>query len=246
MSGELAQKQSIARRVERAFRNIGASVQLACRVVTTKFDGCIDLVVSFRDQRITCEIEVSNACIRLDIAKARAVHAAMLLVVVPDEELAKTIRTMLAGVQFHAQSPLLRMDCLAVNAFLRQLRNEHFLLSALNVGAASTHQTGSASATLLPEIASQKGKSHANPLAQHYRGHSRHSHPDWAGELLAADHGSADQRQEHFSRPHDRGQDDGADHDRPHRGGFGGHRPDSHKPGKVNAEKEETPDKPNH
>ena len=141
MRSDWTKKQAITARAERFFRDAGASVHSAYRIITTKLDGCIDLLVEFRGQRIACEIEMSAECLKWDIAKARAVRATVLLVVVPNEELAETARSRLAGFKACGLGPLGQTDCLTIEALLRRRQPEHLLPSRQPDGKKATDET---------------------------------------------------------------------------------------------------------
>ncbi|MCG3148172.1 MAG: hypothetical protein PCFJNLEI_01615 [Verrucomicrobiae bacterium] len=141
MRGGFLHNQVLAARVEHAFRASGAEVCREYRIVTSALEGYVDLMVTCGGRRIACEIELTAERIYWDVAKAQAMHAVLLLIVVPNEQLARTVRQKLTDRQTTRRPLKLSVFCLTVGAVLEALRNKSLLKSVLNVDTTLIHPT---------------------------------------------------------------------------------------------------------
>jgi hypothetical protein len=123
MRGGWLHNQALIAPLEAWFRSRGALVYREFRVRRGTCLGFIDLFATFGSLRIACEAELSPARVPVDIAKAEAVQADLLLILVPTPAVARAIRQKFLS----SQRPNLRQDIaiwiLPLGAALQRLGN---------------------------------------------------------------------------------------------------------------------------
>lgn len=145
------------------FRRLGAIVKQEHYFRQDCVQGFIDLLIHFQGRLIACEVELSDARVGRDIKKAKAVSAVLLLIVVPNNRVARAVRHELA---IQKAPPNLTIICFTFGIVHQRLANCCSLMSPSNVLKTFIHMVGESRPHLLtaqPQI--QKEHIYENSLA---------------------------------------------------------------------------------
>lgn len=138
MRGGFVHNRVLIAPVEAVLRELGASVRRESPVaVSSRYTGFVDILAICGKNRIVCEAELSADRVGLDLAKAAALKATLLLIIVPNRQVGQAVERQVARMN---TSPV-TVCCLTVGAAVQRLRNKSLLMSAVNVGETLRHHT---------------------------------------------------------------------------------------------------------
>jgi hypothetical protein len=140
MRGGFIHNQILVAPIEAALRALGALTQREYPVeVSSGYHGYVDLFAVLDGKRIVCEAEQTDDRIRTDIAKAAALKADLLLIIMPSHRVAREVERMLSRLATSS----VRICCLTLGGAIQQLGNKRLFMTQMNV---SRHQCNKCSA----------------------------------------------------------------------------------------------------
>lgn len=131
MRGRFLHNKILIAAVEERFLALGATVSREHSVKVRDRICYVDLFVSYGDSRIACEAELTTDRILNDIAKAIALDADMLLILVPTSTMARKVQERLTMTM--PGPSLIAISVLPLGVALERLRNRTSFLTLLNV-----------------------------------------------------------------------------------------------------------------
>jgi hypothetical protein len=134
VKGGFFHNRCLVGRLIQPFRDLGATVLAEHRIESGRHGRAVDLLVQLGPYRIVVEAERDLRRLSGDVAKARALGANLLLVVVPTGRLARTARCRLAVFQGGEGGRKPRIMVLTLGAALELVTNRSPLKSAAFVG----------------------------------------------------------------------------------------------------------------
>ena len=131
MRGRFLHNRVILAQVEERFRRLGASVFQEYPAKTGKRTRFVDLFVLLHGVRVVCEAELSFARIPNDVAKAIALDADLLLIVVSTSAACR--KTQLQLKKTLTVLPGLTISILPLGVAIKRLKDQKSFLTLLNV-----------------------------------------------------------------------------------------------------------------
>lgn len=142
MRGEFLHTRVLVSRIEDLLREFGAQLHREHYTRLEESYGYVDLLATLGPYTIVCEAELSADRAVKDVAKALALKADLLVIVVPRKQVAEAIRRRLHALPAEDLPPSgLEIWVLPLGPALQRLRNRCLLKTGLNVPSTSGHQT---------------------------------------------------------------------------------------------------------
>lgn len=121
-----------------AFRQAGTEVRCECPVRCGRHPGFVDLFVCWGAGRIVCEVERSPRRVDRDIAKALALDADLLLLVVPTGRVEAAVKREVRRASGEFPAPLPPILVRRLLPALQQITNKSLLMSVSYVNRQQT------------------------------------------------------------------------------------------------------------
>ena len=139
MRGGFLHNQVLIPPIENHFERLGAHVAREYPTGEGRQVGFVDLFVEHGAWRISCEAELTAHRIENDLEKAAALHASLLLIVVPEPRVARAVRRRVVACD--SEQKRLPIWILPLGPMLQRLAHCFPLISAMNVPESKERKT---------------------------------------------------------------------------------------------------------